>query len=161
MAKKKKKSDDPNAREILNRKARHDYHILDTLEVGVVLVGTEVKAIRGGLCSLQEGYIRAQDTPPALYLHGIHIGEYTHGGSMQHKPTRTRKLLAHKREIIKLYKQTMAKGVTLVPLKLYFKEGRAKVQLGVAKGKASHDKRAAIKDRESKRDLDRFLSKRM
>ncbi|MEQ9616448.1 MAG: SsrA-binding protein SmpB [Phycisphaerales bacterium] len=161
MAKKKRK-DDPNAREILNRKARHDYHILDTLEVGVMLVGTEVKAIRGGLCSLQEGYIRAEDTPPALYLHGIHIGEYTHGGSMQHRPTRTRKLLAHKREILKLYQQTMAKGVTLVPLKLYFNDdGRAKILVGVAKGKASHDKREAIKEREVDRDLRRFMSKKM
>jgi len=160
MAKKKKK-DSSKTPEILNRKARHNYHIHDTLEVGIMLLGTEVKSIRSGLCSLQEGYIRAEDTPPALYLHGIHIDEYTHGGTRQHRPTRTRKLLAHKREILKLYQQTMAKGVTLVPLKLYFKDGRAKVLLGVAKGKASHDKRAAIKDRESKRDLQRFMSKRM
>jgi len=162
MAKsKKKKKDKTHEPEIVNRKARHNYHILGTVECGIVLRGTEIKSIRSGQCSIAEVYVRAEDSPPALWMHGMHIDEYTHGGSMQHRPTRTRKLLAHKREILKLQQETMAKGVTLVPLKIYFKDGRAKVQVGVAKGKARHDKRADIKDREMDRDMRRFMSRKM
>lgn len=161
MAKKKNKKD--HEPEILNRKARHNYHIDDTLEVGIKLLGTEIKSIREGRISLGEGYVRAQEQPPMLEIHAIHIGEYgpAGGGSLQHTPTRTRKLLAHKREIVKLARASSAKGMTIVPLKVYFKNGFAKMLIGVARGKASFDKREDIKEREAKRDIDRALSKKI
>jgi SsrA-binding protein len=161
MAKKNAKNDaEP---EILNRKARHDYHIDQTLEVGIKLLGTEIKSIREGRVSLGEGYVRAQESPLLLEVHGIHIGEYgpAGAGSLQHTPTRTRKLLAHKREIIKLARASSAKGMTIVPLKVYFKNGFAKMLIGVARGKANYDKREDIKSREAQRDIDRALSRRV
>ncbi len=142
-----------------NRKAKHDYEILETIEVGIVLEGTEVKALRDGDCSIAEGYVLVKDEPPALTLHDVMIGPYPPAGALQHVPTRHRQLIAHKREIRKLARDVDQKGVTIVPLKLYFKGSFAKLQIGVAKGRQQHDKRRAIADRESKRELDRAMSK--
>ncbi|QOJ00698.1 MAG: SsrA-binding protein SmpB [Phycisphaeraceae bacterium] len=147
-------------RVIENRKARHDYHILETVECGVILRGPEVKALRQGLATITDGYVRANAQPLELTAFGIDIQPYGPAGPRQHNPKRARGLLAHKREIIRLAKQAEDKGMTLVPLKLYFKNGYAKVLVGVARGKQAHDKRRAIADRESKRDLARAISKR-
>lgn len=158
MAKKAKQSDLPV---IENRKARHHYHIFETLECGIALMGSEVKSVRDGKVSLGEGYVRAQERPLGLFLHAVNIGEYAPAGVLGHKPVRQRALLAHKREILKLLKAVSVKGMTLIPLKLYFKDGFAKVLVGLAKGKSTHDKREAIGEREAKRDIDRAMSKRM
>ncbi len=146
---------------IENRRARHDYHILETLEVGLVLHGSEVKSVRASNISLQEGYVSAREAPLSLTLHGVSIGEYQPSGANQHAMGRTRTLLAHKREILKLARMVDQKGMTIIPLKLYFKNGYAKLLIGVGRGKASHDKRHAIAEREHKRDMDRAMSKRM
>jgi len=160
MAKKKKKKTD--APTIENRKARHEYFIEDTLEVGIVLWGSEVKAIRDGRCSIGEGYVTVEELPkPRLVMHQVDIGMYQPSGALNHRPKRDRVLLAHKREIVKLARQVEQKGVTLIPLKLYFVEGKAKLLVALAKGKQSHDKRHAIAERDSKRDLQRAMSKRM
>jgi SsrA-binding protein len=145
---------------IENRKARFDYFIEDTLEVGIVLRGSEVKAIRDGKVSLGEGYVLARESPPSLTLHGVNIGEYSPASALGHKPVRARPLLAHKREILKLSKATALKGMTIVPLKMYFKEGWAKLLIGVARGKAAHDKRETIGKREAQRDINRAMSRR-
>jgi len=158
MARKKKKKS--GASTIENRKARCDYHIDRTLEVGIALRGTEVKAAREGKVSLAEGYVRAESDPPSLTLHSVHIAEYPPAGPMQHEPTRTRKLLAHRKELRALAKECQARGVPIVPLKFYFKEGWAKLLVGVAIGKKKADKRAAIADREAKRDIERALSRK-
>jgi SsrA-binding protein len=155
-----KKTDIPRTPVIENRKARFDYHIEDTLEVGIVLRGSEIKAVRNSLVSLGEGYVIARENPLELTLVNVNIGEYGPAAALGHKPTRARALLAHKREIIKLAREVSRKGMTIVPLKLYFKNGYAKLLIGVAKGKASHDKRQAIAQRESKRDIDRAMSRR-
>lgn len=158
MAGKKKQTDDPV---IENRRARYDYFIHDTLETGIRLAGSEVKPIRAGNCSLTEGYVKVEPNPPRLLLFGMTVGEYQPAGSRQHTPDRPRLLLAHKREIEKLHRQVMQKGMTIVPLRLYFKSGFAKVLIGVAEGKAAHDKRQSIAEREAKRDIDRAMSKRL
>lgn len=157
----KKKSKPAEDRVIENRKARHDYFISETLEAGVQLVGTEVKSVRDGKVSLGEGFVRVDDARLEMYLHGVNIGEYAPGGTRQHAATRVRKLLAHKREIKKLAKASMAKGMTIVPLKMYFKNGYAKLLIGVAQGRAAHDKRDRIAERDAKRSIDRAMSKRM
>jgi len=146
---------------IVNRRARHDYTIEETLEVGVRLTGSEVKSVRDGKVSLAEGYVRASESPPSLTLHNAHIAEYPPAGARQHDPTRTRALLAHKREILKLARQSAQKGVTIVPLRMYFKNGRAKLEIGVGRGKAHQDKRQDLKKREAQRDIDRALSRKM
>ncbi len=146
---------------IENRKARHDYAILDTLEAGIMLVGSEVKSVRDGKVSLGEGYVRVEDSPPSMWLHSVNIAEYAPAGAHQHAPTRTRRLLAHKREITKLFRQVDAKGLTIVPLKMYFKNGLAKVLIGLAMGKSRADKRQSIARRESDRDIARAMSKRV
>lgn len=159
MAKKDKSSDkDPV---IENRKARHDYEILETLEVGIVLRGDEVKSIRNGHASIAEGYVRATESPPALNLHQVNIEEYKFAGPLRGKPHRVRVLLAHKREILKLAKESNVKGMTIVPLKLYFKNGFAKLLIGLGKGRTAHDKRDAIGKREAARDIQRAMSKRL
>ncbi|MAY75495.1 MAG: SsrA-binding protein [Phycisphaerae bacterium] len=159
MAKKPaKKSGTPT---VENRRARHEYHIGDTLEVGIVLAGTEVKAVRDGNVSIAEGYISVEGASQQLTLRNVSIGEYPPAGQMQHRMDRTRRLLAHRQEITRLARQVDQKGVTLVPLKLYFKDGWAKLLIGVGTGKQTHDKRHAIKDRESKRELQRAMSKRV
>jgi SsrA-binding protein len=161
MAKKPAKDQD---RAIENRRARFDYHISDTLEVGIMLRGSEVKSVRDGKVSLAEGYVRVQPNPLSLYLHSVTIDEYgpagPSGSGRQHAVGRTRKLLAHKREIAKLARQVEQKGMTVVPLRLYFKNGFAKLLIGLGKGKSKHDKRHSIAERESKRDISRAMSRR-
>ena len=160
MAKKKKKKTDAPTFE--NRKARHEYFIEDTLEVGIVLWGSEVKAIRDGRVSLGEGYVSVEELPkPRLVMHQVDIGTYQPSGALNHRPKRDRVLLAHKREITKLARQVEQKGVTLIPLKLYFVEGKAKLLVALAKGKQSHDKRHTIAERDAKRDILRAMSKKM
>lgn len=157
----KGRNDQSGTPQVENRKARHDYHITDTLECGIVLAGSEVKAIREGKVSIAEGYARAESEPPRLELFGMHIQEYQPAGPRQHRPARGRTLLAHKREIRKLAQKTQQKGVTLVPLKLYFKGGWVKILLGVGLGKTKGDKRRTIAKKESDRDIRRALSKRV
>lgn len=141
---------------IENRRARHDYHVEETLECGLKLTGTEIKSVRGGEVSLQEGYVEATESPPGLVLLGTHIAEYPQADERrQHRPDRPRILLAHRREILKLAVAARAKGMTIVPLKLYFVRGRAKVLIGLAKGKKQFDKRADIKKREAEREMAR------
>jgi len=160
MAKRKKKPD--REPEIHNRRARYDYAISDTLEVGIVLEGSEVKSIRDGRVSIAEGYVRAEIEPrPALTLHSSTVQEYPPAAGRPHTPARPRTLLAHKKQIRKLYQLTQQKGVTIVPLKLYFKNGMVKVQIGVGTGKAKHDKRQAIVQREADRSLRRVMSTKM
>ena len=151
---------DPNSPTLENRKARFDDHSEDTLAVGMVLRGSEIKSVRDGQVSLGEGYVHVESTPPSLSLLNVNIGEYGPSGALGHKPTRARTLLAHKREILKLARQVSVKGMTIVPLKLYFKNGYAKLLIGVARGKAAHDKRDTISKREAKRDIDRAMSRR-
>ncbi len=147
---------------IENRKVRHEYHIQETLEVGIVLLGTEVKSLRKGQASLAEGWIRASVRPIGLSMHGVHIAEYSDAGpAHQHEPTRTRVLLAHKREIAKLATFTNSQGNTLVPLKIYFSNNKAKVLVGLASGKRKADKRADIAKKAAKRDMDRAMKRRM
>ncbi|MEO1277962.1 MAG: SsrA-binding protein SmpB [Planctomycetota bacterium] len=158
MAKKPRK---PKPVMIENRKARHDYDILDTLEVGIRLVGSEVKSVRDGKVSLGEGYVRAQAHPPLLELFSVNIAEYPPARGHQHIPTRVRTLLAHKREITKLAKASDEKGITLVPLRLYFQGPYAKLEVALARGRGKTDKRHAIAEREMKRDLDRAMKSRL
>ena len=138
-----------------NRKARHDYHIEDTLEAGLVLQGTEVKALREGRANLQDAY--GAVTGGEMYLNGLHISPYRHGNIHNHEPVRPRKLLMHRKEIEKWKKAAEQKGYTIVPLKLYFKNGYAKVQLGLARGKKLYDKRSDIAERETQRRMDRAM----
>jgi SsrA-binding protein len=138
-----------------NRKARHDYLIEDTYEAGIALMGTEVKALRMGRASLVDGW--ASFSGDELWLEGVHIPEYVSGTWTNHTPRRRRKLLLHRRELDKLKAATRETGHTLVPLQLYFKDGRAKVEIAVAKGKKAYDKRHALRERQDKRDVDRAL----
>jgi SsrA-binding protein len=156
-----KKSSDENPDRLIaeNRKARHDYAIEDTLECGIALQGSEVKAVRAGQVSIAEGWVRVQERPPALILQQVHIGEYSPAGALGHKAIRGRTLLAHKHEVLKLARR-MTKGVTVVPLKLYFKDGWAKVLIGIGTGKKAHDKRHAIAKRDADRDMRRAMSRR-
>ncbi len=139
-----------------NRKARHDYTIVDTLETGIELRGTEVKSIRQGKASIGEGYARIEKEEVILY--GVHILPYDHGNIHNHDPVRPRKLLLHKREIHRLIGLTAEKGFTLVPLQLYFKHGRAKIELGLGKGKQHEDRREDLKRRDSERDARRAIA---
>ena len=131
-----------------NRKARHDYHIEDTFEAGLVLTGTEVKSLREGRASLVDGYAAVKDGE--VWLHNVHIPEYTQGTWTNHEPRRIRKLNA----------KTQESGLTVIPLALYFKDGYAKVEIGVARGKKSYDKRHSIAEREAKRDAARAMARR-
>ncbi|MQA95141.1 MAG: SsrA-binding protein SmpB [Streptosporangiales bacterium] len=141
-----------------NRRARHDYHIDDTYEAGLVLTGTEVKALRAGRASLVDGFASVRDGE--VWLHNVHIPEYTQGTWTNHAPRRTRKLLLHRKEIERLIGKTQEPGVTLVPLSLYFKDGKAKVEIALARGKRAYDKRHAIAEREAKRDMERAFRRR-
>jgi SsrA-binding protein len=154
---KKKPNQDPT---IENRRARHDYSISETMEVGIMLHGTEVKSVRDSKVSLAEGFVRVEENPPALFLHNVRIDEYGPAGARNHAMTRTRKLLAHKQEILKLARQVDQKGMTVVPLKLYFKNGFAKLLIGLGKGRSRHDKREAIAEKEHKRDMSRAMSRK-
>lgn len=141
-----------------NRKARHDYFIEDTFEAGLVLVGTEVKSLRAGRASLIDGYAIISDGE--VWLQGVHIPEYTEGTWTNHEPRRHRKLLLHKREIAKLIGKTKEGGLTLVPLQLYFSDGRAKVELALARGKRAYDKRQTLAKRDADREITRALGRR-
>ncbi len=140
---------------ISNRKARHDYHVLETLEAGVVLRGTEVKSLRQGNANLQDSYAQLKDGE--VWLHGMHISPYEQGNINNHEPRRTRKLLLQKSQIRKLVSTMRDKGLTLVPLSVYFKGPYAKVELAVARGKKTFDKRESI----AKRDAEREIAKRL
>ena len=136
---------------VSNRKARHDYFILDTVEAGLVLKGTEVKSLRSGNANLQDSHAVIKNGE--VWLLGMHISPYEHGSYLNHEPRRTRKLLLSKREIRRLLTKVQEKGLTLIPLSIYFKGPYAKVELAVAAGKKSYDKREAIKQRDAKRDI--------
>ncbi len=138
-----------------NRRARHDYFVLDAFEAGIELRGTEVKSLRQGHITLKDSY--ADVVGGELFLVGAHIEQYAQGNIYNHVPERRRRLLMHKREIIKLASQVQEKGLTLIPLKLYFKDGKVKVEVGLCRGKHTHDKRQAIQDRESKIEVQRAL----
>jgi len=139
----------------VNRKARHEYTILQTYEAGIVLQGTEVKSLRQGKINLVDSYANIKNGE--LWLFGAHISEYTQGNINNHEPTRTRKLLLKSNEIRKLIGKVKEKGLTLVPLRLYFKGGRVKVELGLAKGKKVYDKREAIAKKDMQRDQERKI----
>ena len=141
-----------------NRKARHDYFIEETVEAGVALRGTEVKSLRLGLANLTDSYVLIRKEE--AFLFNANISPYTHGNIANHEPLRTRKLLLHKAEIVKLSWKMSQKGFTLIPLKLYFVRGKAKVLIGLAKGKKSFDKRDTIKEKESKREVERVMKDR-
>jgi SsrA-binding protein len=141
-----------------NKRAFHDYHISDTLECGIVLTGTEVKSLRDGHASLEDAYARLENGE--VWLIGSDIPEYAMGNRMNHKPKRPRKLLLHRREIAKFAGKASEQGHTLVPLRLYFKAGRAKVELAVARGKQLHDKRQAKKKTEAQREIRRAMTER-
>jgi SsrA-binding protein len=151
--------DDSNIRVICrNRRALHEYDVLERLECGLVLVGTEVKSLRDGLASLEDAYAKIEDGE--LWLIGCEIPEYAMGNRLNHKPKRTRKLLLRKSEIARFAAKATQRGFTLVPLRLYFKDGRAKVELAVARGKQLHDKRQAKKKAEAVRDMRRAMTNR-
>ena len=153
------KKSDPEARDVCrNRRAFHDYEILDRLECGLVLTGTEVKILRDGHASLEDAYAKIEGGE--LWLLGSDIPEYAMGNRMNHKPKRPRKLLLHRQEINKFAGKASQRGFTLVPLKLYFKDGRAKVELAVCRGKAQHDKRQAQKKADAQREIRRAMSER-
>ena len=141
-----------------NRKAFHDYHILETFETGVVLLGTEVKSIREGRVNLRDSYARAENGE--VFVYNIHIQPYSHRGYAEHDPLRRRKLLLHAHEIRKLVAKTIEKGMTLVPLRMYFKGRKVKMALGLAKGKQMHDKRETIKRREVDRETRAAVKRR-
>ena len=140
------------------RRPRHDYHIEDTFEAGISLMGTEVKALRAGRCSLVDGF--AQFTGDELWLEGVHIPEYSQGTWTNHAPRRRRKLLLHREELTKIASKTREKGRTIVPLAVYFKDGRAKVEIALATGKREYDKRQTLRERQDKREADRAMYSR-
>ena len=136
-----------------NRKARHDYEVLETFEAGLVLLGTEVKALRAGRVTWADSF--AEFSGAELFLKNVHIGAYDQAGPFNHEPFRPRKLLLNKRELAHLSRRVEESGLTLVPLELYLKEGRIKLTLALARGRKAHDKREALKEREAKREMDR------
>jgi SsrA-binding protein len=141
-----------------NRKALFDYHILETFEAGIVLSGTEVKGIREGKANLRDAYARVESGE--VWLYNVHINPYTHRGYVDHDPKRKRKLLLHRAEIRKLIGRTVERGLTLVPTRMYFKNGRVKVMIGLARGKQLHDKRETIKRRETERETRALVKER-
>ncbi|MDU1028364.1 MAG: SsrA-binding protein SmpB [Clostridia bacterium] len=141
-----------------NRKARHDYYIEDSVEAGIVLKGTEVKSIRAGHVTLKDAY--ASISNGEIFIEGMHISPYEHGNIFNVDPLRKRKLLLHKRQILRLAQKTQEKGLTLVPLKLYFDHDKVKVDLALAKGKKLYDKRAVAAEKSARRDIDRALKSR-
>lgn len=138
-----------------NRKAYHDYHIDETVESGIALLGTEVKSLREGKANLKDSYVIIKGGE--VFLLNCHISPYSHGNIMNHDPLRTRKLLLHKKEISRLSGKVIAKGYTLIPLKLYFKNSFAKAEIGLAKGKKLFEKRDTIKEREARREIERAM----
>ncbi|GAF37112.1 SsrA-binding protein SmpB [Lentilactobacillus farraginis] len=156
MAKKKHKQHNDNLM-AQNKKARHDYSILETYEAGVVLTGTEIKSIRERRINLKDGFVQIRNGE--AYMMNVHISEYAQGNQFNHDPLRNRKLLLHKKEIQKLGQATQDKGITIVPLKVYLKKGFAKVLIGVAKGKREYDKRETIKRRDEQRTIERVMKR--
>jgi SsrA-binding protein len=146
-------ADEKNQNIATNRKARHEYEILEVLEAGLVLRGTEVKALRTGQVNFKASFATIRNNE--AWLRGCHISPYSHGTDANHDPERDRKLLLKRREISRLTGKISERGLTLVPLRLYFKGGRAKVELGLARGKKLHDKRSALREREVRRDMDK------
>jgi SsrA-binding protein len=141
-----------------NRKARHDYALLDTFEAGLVLTGTEVKSLREGRASLVDGFALVENGE--VFLHGVHIPEYTEGTWNNHAPRRVRKLLLHRAEINRLMIKIREGGLTMVPLQLYFSDGKAKVEIALARGKKSYDKRQDLAERDANREITRALGRR-
>jgi SsrA-binding protein len=142
-----------------NRKAYHDYFVEEKFEAGIMLQGTEVKSLRDGRVNLQDSYASVKGGE--AFLHHCHISPYSHGNIMNHEPLRTRKLLLHRKEINKLLSKTQQQGLTLIPLRIYFsKRGLAKIELGLAKGKKQHDRRASIKNREASREVERAMKEK-
>ena len=141
-----------------NKKARHDYAIEDTYEAGIALVGTEVKSLRAGRASLVDGF--AEVDGGEVFLHGVHIPVYTQGTWTNHEPRRVRKLLLHREEIAKIDGKVRERGYTVIPLSLYFKDGKAKVEIGLGRGKKSYDKRQALAERTAKREAEVALGRR-
>jgi SsrA-binding protein len=141
-----------------NRKAYHDYHLLETFEAGMVLLGTEVKAIREGRVNLRDSYGRVDNGE--VFVHNIHISPYSHRGYADHEPVRARKLLLHRQEIRKLIGKVVERGMTLVPVRMYFRNGRIKLAISLAKGKKEHDKRETIKRREVDRETRSAIKER-
>ncbi len=141
-----------------NRKVRHDYHVHESYEAGIVLTGTEVKSLRAGKANLKDSYARIENLE--LILHNMHISPYDAGNRFNHEPLRNRKLLMHRSEIDKLIGKTQEKGYTLVPLKLYFTHGIAKIQIGLVTGKKNYDKRQDMAERDAKREMDREFRER-
>ena len=141
-----------------NRKAFHDYHLLETFEAGMVLLGTEVKAIREGRVNLRDSFARVEGGE--VYLYNVNISPYSHRGYAEHEPLRRRKLLLHRHEILKLIGKTVEKGMTLVPVRMYFKNGRVKIAVSLAKGKKEYDKRETIKKRETDRETRAAIKER-
>lgn len=160
MSKRKKTTHNFSPR-IVNRRATHDYHISDKLEVGIKLLGTEVKSVRHSHVSLAEGYVGIDPKSMTLQLFNVDIAHYAQAGPIQHDPKRIRTLLAHKREINSLFGKTTAKGVTLVPLAMYFKNGTAKLEIGVGVGKKQQDKRQDIKKAEADREIRRAMTRQI
>ncbi|HOM70439.1 MAG TPA: SsrA-binding protein SmpB [Smithellaceae bacterium] len=142
-----------------NKTAHRDYEITDTYEAGIVLTGTEVKALRAGKANLKDSYAVVNDDE--IFLREMHVGHYEHGNRYNHDPLRPRKLLLHKREIRRLYGKSREKGLSLIPLRLYFKNSVVKVEIGVGKGKKLHDRRQDIKRREERRDISRTFKSKM
>ena len=142
-----------------NRKAFHEYFVLERFEAGIELAGTEVKSVRGGNVNLKDAFCTIKDGE--LFLRGMHISPYEHGNIFNKDPVRPRRLLMHKKEILKLNARVMQDGVALIPLSLYFKDSRVKVELGLCKGKKLHDKRDSEADRQAKRDIDRVMKERI
>jgi SsrA-binding protein len=139
--------------EVVNRKAKREYEILETLEAGICLMGTEVKALRGGLVSLAEAFVRS--TPEGLWLEGAHFGEYVHAHQNNHPALRKRRLLVHKMEAFKMHQKLKEKGLTMIPLRMYFSGRWAKVEIALGRGRRMHDKREVIKNREAEREVRR------
>ncbi|EOL43557.1 SsrA-binding protein SmpB [Enterococcus caccae] len=142
-----------------NRKARHDYTVVDTMEAGIVLQGTEIKSIRNGRINLKDGFARIRNGE--AYLLNVHISPYEQGNIFNHDPLRTRKLLLHKKQIAKLIAETKNTGITIIPLKVYIRNGYAKVLIGLAKGKKQYDKREDLKRKEINREIDRTLKNKL
>lgn len=141
-----------------NRKAFYDYHIEEKYEAGISLLGTEVKSLRDGRVNLKDSYVIIKEGE--AFLFNCHISPYSHGNINNHEPLRTRKLLLHKKEIAKLWGKISQQGLTLIPLKIYFKNGKAKVEVGLAKGKRQYEKRDSIKEKEAKREIERHIKGR-
>ena len=143
---------------VSNRRARHDYEILDSYEAGIVLTGTEVKSLRAGRASLADAYASVDDGE--VWLRGVHIPEYAQGSWTNHEPRRTRKLLLHRKEILRLIGKIKEQGLALVPLSMYFADGKVKVEIALGRGKRSYDKRAALAKRDANREMTRALGRR-